>query len=163
MQARKPADQGATPLADLTWFIGQIESEHQALLADLADEIYGPWLEERQARQAGGPEAKAFAADDYPVIYGEDFTCACGNDSGKSGFSPCTPEGVEMEPAKGWEGHYLCNKCKLVLVQAQAPPCQTCAETRRASGPSHNGQAHCTSGSIASGGTHAHCTCDICF
>jgi hypothetical protein len=29
--------------------------------------------------------------------------------------------------------------------------------------PSHTGYAFCRSGSIASGGTHAHCTCDSCF
>lgn len=29
--------------------------------------------------------------------------------------------------------------------------------------PSHNGSKHCKSGSIASGGTKAHCSCDVCF
>ena len=29
--------------------------------------------------------------------------------------------------------------------------------------PSHNGSKMCESGSIASGGTKDHCTCDICF
>jgi hypothetical protein len=29
--------------------------------------------------------------------------------------------------------------------------------------PSHNGSARCQSGSIASGGKNAHCTCDVCF
>jgi hypothetical protein len=29
--------------------------------------------------------------------------------------------------------------------------------------PRHEGSVHCRSGSIASGGTHAHCTCDTCF
>ena len=30
-------------------------------------------------------------------------------------------------------------------------------------GPSHNGSRMCKSGSIASGGTRAHCACDFCF
>jgi hypothetical protein len=29
--------------------------------------------------------------------------------------------------------------------------------------PSHNGSPRCQSGSIASGGKNAHCTCDVCF
>lgn len=29
--------------------------------------------------------------------------------------------------------------------------------------PSHDGSKGCASGSIASGGTRAHCTCDVCF
>ena len=29
--------------------------------------------------------------------------------------------------------------------------------------PSHDGMPHCKSGSLASGGTKAHCTCDTCF
>lgn len=29
--------------------------------------------------------------------------------------------------------------------------------------PSHNGSSMCKSGSIASGGNKAHCTCDVCF
>ncbi len=30
-------------------------------------------------------------------------------------------------------------------------------------GPSHNGSRRCASGSLASGGKYAHCTCDTCF
>jgi hypothetical protein len=30
-------------------------------------------------------------------------------------------------------------------------------------GPGHNGSSSCESGSIASGGNKAHCTCDTCF
>ncbi len=30
-------------------------------------------------------------------------------------------------------------------------------------GPTHNGSKHCESGSIASGGKNAHCSCDVCF
>ncbi len=40
--------------------------------------------------------------------------------------------------------------------------CVTCAE-RWDFRPSHWGSLSCQSGSIASGGTHAHCTCDACF
>jgi hypothetical protein len=39
-----------------------------------------------------------------------------------------------------------------------------CAECRQEGmKPSHRGSSHCESGSIASGGIKAHCTCDVCF
>ena len=43
--------------------------------------------------------------------------------------------------------------------------CKTCAEVSLSGiKPSHNGSPNCQSGSIASGGTRAHCTCnDGCF
>lgn len=42
--------------------------------------------------------------------------------------------------------------------------CLTCERhAREGVGPSHEGSARCQSGSIASGGTKAHCTCDVCF
>jgi len=44
--------------------------------------------------------------------------------------------------------------------------CATCSEIRikyNGFGPSHNGSKLCESGSIASGGKNAHCTCDWCF
>lgn len=39
--------------------------------------------------------------------------------------------------------------------------CSTCQETGMR--PSHNGSKRCESGSIASGGPNAHCSCDRCF
>ena len=39
--------------------------------------------------------------------------------------------------------------------------CSTCK--REGMKPSHFGSARCESGSIASGGNRAHCTCDTCF
>jgi hypothetical protein len=46
-----------------------------------------------------------------------------------------------------------------------AAPCGTCADNKANGGfgPSHDGSPYCKSGSIASGGTRAHCTCDTCF
>jgi len=47
-----------------------------------------------------------------------------------------------------------------------APPCPTCVEIREKRngfGPTHDGSPRCESGSIASGGRVAHCTCDVCF
>lgn len=44
--------------------------------------------------------------------------------------------------------------------------CQMCAEILKKHGgfgPSHYGSGSCRSGSIASGGRNAHCTCDTCF
>ena len=42
--------------------------------------------------------------------------------------------------------------------------CGTCRAVKEEHfGPSHNGSLRCESGSIASGGTRAHCTCSTCF
>ena len=42
--------------------------------------------------------------------------------------------------------------------------CSSCeSEQNSGIGPSHNGSKNCASGSIASGGRKAHCTCDTCF
>lgn len=41
------------------------------------------------------------------------------------------------------------------------PECPGCLETGMR--PSHNGSRSCESGSLASGGKNAHCTCDTCF
>lgn len=40
--------------------------------------------------------------------------------------------------------------------------CPTC-ELPGSMKPSHDGSRNCKSGSIASGGTKPHCTCDVCF
>jgi hypothetical protein len=43
--------------------------------------------------------------------------------------------------------------------------CEYCEQIKNNGGfgPSHNGTRLCRSGSIASGGNRAHCTCDLCF
>lgn len=38
-----------------------------------------------------------------------------------------------------------------------------CAQCDQRTPVSHNGSPRCRSGSIASGGHRAHCTCDTCF
>jgi hypothetical protein len=57
-------------------------------------------------------------------------------------------------------------------IQASAEPlpedrgtCPGCDAVKRAGGfgPSHNGSARCRSGSIASGGSRAHCSCSVCW
>jgi len=50
-----------------------------------------------------------------------------------------------------------------VLRDDSGAYCRTCAVVAREGGPSHNGSPNCESGSIASGGTVAHCACDVCF
>jgi hypothetical protein len=40
--------------------------------------------------------------------------------------------------------------------------CRTCQMPEQIK-PSHDGSPRCESGSIASGGKNAHCTCDVCF
>lgn len=51
------------------------------------------------------------------------------------------------------------------LVEPEQSVCETCEQIKREGGfgPSHNGSKRCESGSIASGGQNAHCTCDTCF
>jgi hypothetical protein len=43
--------------------------------------------------------------------------------------------------------------------------CRSCREQliEGRPGPTHDGQSHCKSGSIASGGERGHCSCDSCF
>lgn len=43
----------------------------------------------------------------------------------------------------------------------RTPGCELCADPTYL--PSHRGSVGCESGSIASGGTRSHCTCDRCF
>lgn len=50
-----------------------------------------------------------------------------------------------------------------VLRDDSGAYCRTCASVAREGGPSHNGSHLCRSGSIASGGTVAHCACNVCF
>lgn len=41
--------------------------------------------------------------------------------------------------------------------------CEHCADYRSRGGPRHDGSRFCESGSIASGGKRAHCSCDVCY
>lgn len=43
------------------------------------------------------------------------------------------------------------------------PNCELCREHEGLMCPSHCGSKDCESGSLASGGTVRHCTCDTCF
>jgi hypothetical protein len=53
----------------------------------------------------------------------------------------------------------------IAVAARQRGECPQCAYQRETKdpGPSHNGSSHCESGSLASGGTRSHCTCDFCF
>lgn len=51
-------------------------------------------------------------------------------------------------------------------LEGPTPDCETCRQIREVYegyGPSHDGSSRCRCGSIASGGTKAHCTCRACF
>ncbi len=48
-----------------------------------------------------------------------------------------------------WFEEKDCKECRALLIEGF--------------GPSHSGSARCQSGSLASGGHRAHCTCDTCF
>ena len=43
------------------------------------------------------------------------------------------------------------------------PTCKQCASAPFIGGPNHEGSIHCSSGSLSSGGTRSHCSCDTCF
>lgn len=47
--------------------------------------------------------------------------------------------------------------------QYVAVACSTCHSYAGQHAPSHNGRSWCESGSIASGGTRSHCTCNACW
>lgn len=48
-------------------------------------------------------------------------------------------------------------------IQAEMATCSMCIEYAGRMAPSHRGSTFCRCGSIASGGTKSHCTCDTCF
>ena len=89
----------------------------------------------------------------------------------------CGPAGKFFEPADRTEEKT--NRARMSALAApglyrgmppENPPpppadCKECQEITNHGGfgPSHNGARSCESGSIASGGNRAHCTCDTCF
>lgn len=77
-------------------------------------------------------------------------------------------------PDCGWHvrSHYATGpneRCSMVQAemrrQEQLKSCERCREIEeeRGFGPSHEGSQRCESGSLASGGRNAHCSCDTCF
>ncbi len=53
---------------------------------------------------------------------------------------------------------------KSIRQSEDAARCVQCERNKNGdNGPSHDGSVRCESGSIASGGDRAHCTCDVCF
>lgn len=58
-------------------------------------------------------------------------------------------------------------KYRLVVSTGTSYPyvdtCEKCRRFNKFGGPSHDGSAACQSGSIASGGTRAHCSCEACW
>ncbi len=55
---------------------------------------------------------------------------------------------------------------RVMVAPVPREPLDTCppeCSKKGWSGPSHNGSRMCKSGSIASGGTRAHCSCDYCY
>jgi hypothetical protein len=47
--------------------------------------------------------------------------------------------------------------------EAERAVCPECIANKGKMHPSHHGSSMCESGSIASGGTRAHCSCNACF
>jgi hypothetical protein len=75
--------------------------------------------------------------------------------------------GYEHDPKPGclWPGeteadfgYQCCSHATKEITE-----CKMCREIGDGFGPRHDGSPNCESGSIASGGTNAHCTCDVCF
>ena len=69
----------------------------------------------------------------------------------------------------GWwgaQGHPAVREREIDPPLRKNPDCALCREIREKHhgfGPSHDGSRNCQSGSLASGGQRAHCTCDVCF
>lgn len=84
-----------------------------------------------------------------------DFVCANIHAiaySGSRPFDNAQAFVMEIEPSKP--------------IANTANVCPTCEEIKtkyKGFGPRHDGSRYCESGSIASGGTNAHCSCDLCF
>ena len=51
----------------------------------------------------------------------------------------------------------------ILALMGDDPECETCRKQLGKMNPRHDGSKGCESGSIASGGTRSHCTCDVCF
>jgi hypothetical protein len=47
----------------------------------------------------------------------EAWICICNNTPVSHGFYPCDMTGKEVEPVRGWEGLYVCNKCGRIIDQ----------------------------------------------
>jgi len=50
-----------------------------------------------------------------------------------------------------------------IAPQTSNKNCETCKTYFVSGGPSHTGSSHCRSGSLASGGSRSHCSCDSCY
>ena len=61
----------------------------------------------------------------------------------------------------GYDPDYMFDAEKKLLAKEKYDNCTTCQN--KGLRPSHNGSKACKSGSIASGGTKEHCSCDTCF
>jgi hypothetical protein len=74
----------------------------------------------------------------------------------------------ESAPMRSSISHLLLSEeyseCCETIHAIETDGCFTCANILPGSlAPTHNGSKRCQSGSIASGGDNAHCSCDICF
>jgi hypothetical protein len=47
----------------------------------------------------------------------EAWICVCGNTPTDDGFYPCDQDGNEMEPVKGWQDLYVCDRCRRIVNQ----------------------------------------------
>jgi len=47
----------------------------------------------------------------------EAWVCVCGNTPSSDGFYPCDQNGNEMEPVKGWQDLYVCDRCGRIVNQ----------------------------------------------
>lgn len=99
------------------------------------------------------------------------------NSSVTGGVMKCQCEHVKHIGLKGCENeateerntvmgtYQVCATCDCMPAK---PPCGMCVELSTGGfgpgfGPRHEGSPNCKSGSLASGGTSSHCTCDTCF
>ncbi len=47
----------------------------------------------------------------------EGWVCVCNNTPSTGGFFPCDLKGNEIEPVKGWNRLYVCDRCGRIIEQ----------------------------------------------
>ena len=90
------------------------------------------------------------------------YGCECGEEIYEDDME-CVNCGKPVDPSKFKEEPLIQIISQGEVEEITFPRTKDCDGCRREAGPSHDGSKNCKSGSIASGGTKAHCSCDTCF
>src|SRR5262245_45742749 len=159
------------PGLDWDWFARQFPATRERLLAQQAAECCwrcgAPVGQDGRALPVIEPppgsvveldsqdEARTFVLTDTP--HRVEHRCDCGR------VEVVIDHDVQTHGTIRWL-HSECRECQRARALALygSPDCPICAEPTTFK-PDHMGSPFCKSGSLASGGTRAHCSCDLCF